>query len=1065
VDHRWGRERRRRTGRRGGILAGCALVLLAAVGAPSLGLADNRSSEPAAARMSVATSLPQGLEWRNIGPLRGSRSIAAAGSPSRPNEYYFGATGGGLWKTSDGGTTWDPVTDGQLTSSSVGAVAVCEANPDVVYAGTGEVQFRENIIQGDGVYRSTDGGQTWTHLGLQDTQTISRIRIDPNDCNRVYAAAMGHPFSPNTDRGVFRSTDGGETWERVLYQNSQTGAADLAMDPGNPGVLYAGMWHAFMRPWGGRDAGTGSGIYKSTDGGDTWTDLTRNPGLPDGLIGKVGVAVSGADSNRLYAIISSANDPGLYRSDDAGHTWAKINDHGNLRARPHYYTRVAADPRDRDTVYVLTDDLSKSTDGGTSFEEIDAPHGDHHDLWIDPNDPRRMINSNDGGANVTLDGGQTWTDQDFSTAQMYGVTTTNDVPYLVCGGQQENDTACVPSDGAGGEFFSVGGGESAIVASDPRDSNVFYAGNYGGTNLTRFDRALPFQRRRIDVWPEIPFGHAPKELRERFAWSVPIVTTPAFPNAVYTSSQHLFRTTNEGQSWERISPDLTRAVPATMELPFGPIYHHPNSSYTYATISAVAPSGLDRSLIWVGSDDGLVHVSRNGGRTWSDVTPPDMRRFTYVSKIEASPHDPGTAYVAAHRYKLEDRAPYIYKTDDYGRSWTKSVDGIPDGDFVRAVREDPARKGLLYAGTEHGIYVSFDDGARWESLRQNLPDTQVRDLVVKDEDLVIATFGRGFWIMDDITPLRGGATVTADPPPTAGSVSGPQAFPAPARQRQGAGQPGSSFQLFDPLDPIRLVDPGVRVEYSLSQPAQEVSLEFLDRRGNLIRSFTGAQVPTTPGQHSFLWNLRYPGPTLFDGLVITFASTNGPRAPWGRYSVRLTVDGESQTQSFEIKGDPRLRGVGPGQIREQFRLAMRVRDRTSDANEGVIAIRACRDQVDDRLDRSDDEDVTSAGERLAEALGVIERALYQTELVPGVSWEGVEPLRLNNEIAYLLAIIESAESRPTDQTYAVFDLLSRRLDRRLADLDGLFDEEVPAFNELLRAHDLEPIDCSRGGGG
>lgn len=1024
-------------------IVGCVVALLVALGGPSL-----------------AESRLQALEWRNVGPNAGSRSIAVAGSPSRPNEYYFGATGGGLWKTTDGGTTWNPVTDGYLTSSSVGAVAVCEANPDVVYAGTGEVQFRNGIIQGDGIYKSSDAGRTWRHIGLRDSQTISRIRIDPSDCDRVYAAAMGHPFGRNEERGVFRSTDGGETWRRVLYRDAQTGAADLVIDPGNSRVLYASMWHAYMRPWGGRDGGPDSGVYKSADGGDTWTNLTRNPGLPRGIVGKVGVAVSGADSDRLYAMISSARDPGLYASDDAGATWRQINDDGNLRARPHYYTRVYADPRDLGTAYVLADALWKSTDGGATFQRIRAPHGDHHDLWIDPNDPRRLINANDGGANVTVNGGATWTEQDFPTAQMYHVITTDDVPYLVCGAQQERTTACVRSDGTGDEFFSVGGSESAYIANDPRNSNVFYAGNYGGTTFTRLDRRLPFQARRIDVWPEIPFGHAPSELRERFAWSFPIVTTPAFPEAVYTSSQHLFRTTNAGQSWERISPDLTRADPDTLRLPFGPIYFHPNSSYTYATISAVAPSPLHREVIWAGSDDGLIHLTRDGGRTWDDLTPPGLPPHTRVNVIEASPHDPGTAYVAAHRYQLDDRAPYVYKTHDYGRTWTTIVDGLGGEDFARVVREDPVRAGLLYAGTEHGVYVSFDDGAHWQSLRRNLPDTSVTDLVVKDDDLVIATFGRSFFIMDDIAPLRG--EIASNPLDGIASVprrAAPRESVPPAAvpaRRQG------SVQLFDPADPVRLVDPGVTVSYSLAVAARTVTLEFLDARRNVIRSFSGEHVPSTPGLHRFTWDLRYPGPTVFEGLVMPFANPDaGPRAPWGTYEVRLTVDGSAQKQTFEIKGDPRLRGVTPADIQEQFRLAMRVRNRTSDAHEGVIAIRTCRTQVDDRIRRADDAAVTRAGRRLADGLGVIERALYQTRLEPGVSWEGVEPLRLNNKIAYLLPVIESAESRPTDQTYAVFTVLSRRLDRRLADLDALFDDDVAAFNRLVRRHDLEPIACGR----
>jgi photosystem II stability/assembly factor-like uncharacterized protein len=1043
-------------------LAAAALLSLVGlailVGGSSPGWAQGRAESAAVQQSSFAS-----LEWRNAGPVRGSRSTAVAGSTARPGEYYFGAVGGGLWKTTDGGENWSPVTDGFLNTASVGAVAVCEANPDVVYIGTGEVQWREWILQGDGVYKSTDGGETWEHVGLADTQTISRIRLHPTDCDRVYAAAMGHPFGPNADRGVFRSTDGGETWEKVLFVDEQTGAADLSLDPNDPDVLYAGMWQAEMKPWGGTDAGPGSGLYKSTDGGNTWTNLTGNAGLPDGLIGKVGVAV-GANSDRVYASFSARPGKGIYASADGGETWQLVNDHGNLLARPHYYTRVVADPQDPDTVWVLTDSLSESTDGGATFERVQAPHADHHDLWIDPTNSERMVNANDGGANVSTDGGRSWTAQDFSTAQMYAVETTNDEPYLVCGGQQENGTACVSSDSNGSAFFAVGGGETAQVAVDPRDSDVFYAANFGGTTFTRFDRELPFQRKRIDVWPEIPFGHPPAEIKERFAWSNPIETTPADPRAAYIASQHLFRSTNGGQSWEQISPDLTRADPSTLEMPFGPVFFHPNSSYTYATLSAIGLSSLDRRLIWVGSDDGLVHVTRNGGRTWTNVTPPEMEPFTYVAKVEASPHEPGTAYVAAHRYKVNDRSVYIWRTDDYGATWTPITDGITDGHFAYVVREDPERRGLLYVGTEHGVYVSSDNGGNWQSLQQNLPDTPVRDLTVKGDDLVIATFGRGFWIMDAIAPLReqtpAASRAAARP---AADDDGDTSESAEAAERAAAPQQapaqGSSFTLHDPDDPIRLVDPGVDVTYALSEPAESVTLAFLDQQGDLIISFSS--VPTTAGEHTFRWNLRYPGPTLFEGIVITFASTAGPRAPWGNYTVRLTVDGESVEQQFAIKGDPRLTGVGPGAIREQFQLALAVRDRTSDANEGVIALRDCRDQVNDRIAQANDPAVTEAGNAVNEALGVVERALYQTELQPGVSWEGVEPLRLNNELPYLLAIIESAESRPTDQTYAVFNLLSERLDARLAELDAIFAEDVPAFNKLLQERGIDPIICSR----
>lgn len=1028
------------------------LARLARLGLVAVVLCGAMGASPPAAK--AAATIDPALEWRNIGPLRAGRSLAAAGSPNRPDEYYAGATGGGLWKTTDGGGTWSPVTDGQLGSASVGAVAVCEADPDVVYAGMGEADLRNDVLQGNGVYRSSDGGRTWAHAGLSDSQAIARIVIDPADCDRVYAAAMGHTFGANDERGVFRSADGGRSWRRVLYANAQTGAASLAMDPRNPRVLYAGLWYAYHSPWTGWSGGPGSGLYKSTDGGDTWSNLTRNPGLPAGLIGKVGVSVSGADSDRVYAIVEARN-PGVFASDDGGSTWRPVNDDAAITQRPAYYTHVIADPRRRDTVYVLTDDLWKSTDGGRTFAEIEGSHGDKHDLWIDPGDSERMIDANDGGATVTVDGGATWTAQDYSTAQLYHVTTTDDVPYLVCGAQQDYGALCLPSDGRGDQFFSPGGGESGYIAVDPRDSNVFYGGSLGGA-LTRFDRRLPFQRRRIDVWPEIPFGQAPGRLRERFQWTFPIATTPAFPEAVYAASQHLVRSTDGGQSFERISPDLTRAVPETLRRPGGPIYKEGSSAETYGTIFAAAPSPLDRGLIWAGSDDGLIHVTTDGGRTWRDVTPPGLPIFTRVSVIEASPHDPATAYVAVNRYQLDDRQPLIYRTHDLGHTWTKIVGGIPAGDFAYVVREDPQRPRLLYAGTEHRVYVSDDDGDSWRSLRQNLPDTSVQDLVVKDDDLVIATHGRGFYVMDDISPLRQAGPQPAPPAPTPSAPApAPPAAPAPPPPTPRA---GAAVQLFEPADVVRLVDPGATVHYWLATPAGRASLTFLDDRGKAIRTF---DVPATAGMHRFVWDLRYPGPALFDGLVMPFANPNaGPRAPWGTYAVRLTVDGASQEQSFDIRGDSRLTGVGPAQIREQFRVALAVRDHTSDATRGVIAIRDCRGQIDDRVRRSGNAAVARAGADLEAGLARIERALYQTKLRDGDD-EGHYPYRLVNKLASLLPVIESAENRPTDQTYAVLDALSRRLERRLNALDGLFD--APAFNALLRARGLEPIACGREG--
>ncbi|HYX31052.1 MAG TPA: hypothetical protein VE863_21125, partial [Pyrinomonadaceae bacterium] len=694
------------------------------------------------------------LHWRNIGPNRGGRSIASTGVVKRPLEYYFGAVGGGLWKTTDGGTTWNPVTDGQLHSSSVGAVAVSESNPDVVYIGMGESCIRGNIMQGDGVYKSTDAGKTWTHVGLADSQAISRIRIHPNNPDVVYVAALGHPAGPNDERGVFRSKDGGKTWTKILFRDNQTGAIDLAMDRKNPNVLYAAMWEAYRVSWQMSSGGPGSGLFKSTDGGDTWAEITRNKGLPSGVIGRIGVAISGADSNRVYAIIENENG-GVFSSDDAGATWTKVSEDRRLRQRAFYYTHIFADPKNRDTMYVLNTGFYKSADGGKTYRTIRPQHGDNHDLWIDPNDPQRMINSNDGGANVSVNGGTSWTAEDYPTAQLYHVATTKDFPYQVCGAQQDNSTICVASQNTRARdvgMYAVGGGESGYIAPSPTNPNVFYAGSQGAL-ITRYDRSTG-ETRDIQPYPRFFSGEPSSALKERWQWTFPIVFNPLDPKTLYLSSQHLWKTTDDGQSWMQISPDLTRADPKTLGLSGGPITGDMNGPEVFATIFTIAPSRLERGTIWTGSDDGLVFITRDEGKNWKKITPPGAPDLARVSLIDASPHRAGAAYVAVKNYLQEDRQPYIFRTDDYGKTWTKIVNGIKPGDYVHAVREDTKRAGMLYAGTEHGIYVSFDNGDQWQSLSLNLPDTQVSDIVVQDHDIVIATHGRSFYVLDDIDVLR-----------------------------------------------------------------------------------------------------------------------------------------------------------------------------------------------------------------------------------------------------------------------------------------------------------------------
>ncbi|HKN56183.1 MAG TPA: hypothetical protein VJX66_27080, partial [Amycolatopsis sp.] len=798
------------------------LVSTAVLVAGSVPAAAALEPPPAADSSASAESLPPNvqsvLSWRNIGPLQGGRSIAVSGSVARPNEYYFGATGGGVWKTTDGGNTWNPVSDGFLSSSSVGAIAVCPANPDVVYAGTGEVDLRTNTVQGDGMYRTADGGKTWTHIGLTDTQTISRIGIDPADCGHVYVAALGHPHGPNAERGVFRTTNGGSTWTKVLFVDNLTGAADVELDPTNPRVVYASTWHVFRTPWLLNSGGPGSGLWRSTDGGDHWTELSRNPGFPGAPLGRIGVAVSPVNPSRLWAIVEAdiGQGGGVLVSDDRGGTWQVATTDPELSQRPFYFFHIFADPKSIDTIYVTSLGLWKSADAGKSFKEIVTPHGDQHDLWIDPTNPQRMAEANDGGGNVSVNGGQTWTGQAFSTAQMYHVAVTNDVPYLVCGEQQDSAGSCVPSDGNGSQRFNPGGAEGGQVAVNPRDSRILYSGGRRGIeNLYVFDERFGVQTNRqvrnIGIWPDDPVGHPAREAKERQEWEAPVVTSPADPDAIYTASQHVFRSVDQGHSWQQISPDLSRNDPRTMGNSGGPINPDQSSGEYYGTVYTVAPSPLNKNVIWAGSDDGLLHITRDFGRTWSDVTPPGLPHFTRMALIDASTHDPGTAYLAAQRYTLDDFQPYLFKTTDYGRHWTKITTGIGATDFAWAIRQDPVAKNLLYAGTQHGVHVSLDNGSHWLSLQLNLPDTPVRDLAIHGDDLVIATFGRGFYVLHGLSLLR-------QLPPTGTPTAGPAvsfAAPAAAVPSPDVSRPVSdgSAVLFRPTDPIRSVDQALTVFY------------------------------------------------------------------------------------------------------------------------------------------------------------------------------------------------------------------------------------------------------------
>ncbi len=997
------------------------------------------------------------FEWRNIGPNRGGRSLSSMGSPGRPNEYYFGATGGGLWKTTDGGNTWFPVTDGKITSSSIGAVAVAETNPDIVYIGGGETQLRGSITQGDGVYRSTDGGETWRHVGLRETQAIARIRIHPTDPDIVYVAALGHPYGDNEQRGIFRSKDGGNSWEKILYKSPKAGGVDISIDRTNPKVIYASLWQVYRRAWKMWGGGPFSGIYKSTDGGDTWTELTKNPGMPEGPIGKIGMTVSPADANRVWAIVE-APEGGVFRSDDGGKSWERTNDDRKIRQRHFYYSRIVADPWDRETVYALNTRLYKSMDGGVTFDtQISTPHGDQHDLWIDPNDPKRMTNSNDGGGNVSINGGETWTEQDYITTQLYHVNVTNDFPYHVCGAQQDNSTVCVPSDGWNnmqargpnhGWYYSAGGGESGYITQHPSKLDIFYAGSQGAL-LTRYDRSTG-QIRDIQVYPRFFSGEPASALPERWQWTFPIVFSPLDDNKLYTCSQHVWLSEDDGQSWKKISPDLTYADPSTLGPTGGLITMDMNGPEIYATVFALTPSQHDINTIWAGSDDGLMHITRDGGNTWTKITPPDMPKFSRISIIEESSHTPGTAYVAANRYQVDDRAPYVWRTRDYGKTWTKIVNGVANGHFARAVREDSVKEGLLFLGTEHGVYVSFDAGDSWQSIQLNLPDTPIRDLQLKNSDVVLGTHGRGFWILDDYDPLREYSDRTAV----------------------------ESLTLFNPHDAVRSAQTAA-LQYYLGEEVDSVKTEIYDSEGNLVISVIGDSIakketevnpwyrtrttgpPTTAkGLNRWEWNLRYKGATMFEGIIIwSGRPQNGPKAPPGTYEARVTVNGITKSAKFNVKMDPRLEGVTEQDLREQFQLASQIRDRTSAANEAVIQIRHIRDQIDDRLEKTNDRRIRKMSSDLMGNLTKIEEALYQTKNESGQDPLNF-PIRLNNRLASLRRSVENGDAKPTDGAYKVFGELSAELDGHLEALDGELTQRLNPLNSRLTSKQLEPVSAT-----
>ncbi len=1021
------------------------------------------------------------LKYRLIGPFRGGRVGAVEGVTDKPNIYYFGATGGGVWKTMDGGVNWTNISDGWFKTGSVGAIDAADSDPNTIYVGMGEETVRGNVSSGDGVYKTTDGGKTWKNVGLTDTQQISRVRVDPKNPNLVYVAALGHLWGTNEQRGIFRSKDGGKTWEKILYRNAETGASDLVMDPANPGTLYASFWQVSRKPYRMDSGGDGSGLFKSTDGGDTWIEITRNKGLPSGVIGKIGVSVSPVNTNRVWAIVE-AKDGGLYRSDDAGETWQRTSENANIRQRPWYYNRVYADSENIDTVYVMNVQFQKSIDGGRNFTTVGQPHGDNHDLWINPKNSKLMINGNDGGGIVTSDGGGTWTDVDQPTAQFYRVATDNDFPYNIYGAQQDNSTVRIASRSDGGaittnNWFSVGGGESGWIAPHPENSDIVFAGSYDGL-LTKYNHRTG-QERNVDVYPDNPMGAGAESTKYRFQWNFPIIFSPHKTDgkyALYAGAQILFRSLDEGQSWTAISPDLTRNDKAKQKSSGGPISQDNTSIEYYDTIFCVDESPVKQGVIWTGSDDGLVQVTQDNGQTWTNVTPKDMPEWVQINQIKASPFNAGAAYFAAVNYKNDDQKPYLFKTSDYGKTWKKIVNGIPADHFTRVVIEDPNKRGFLYAGTERGLFYSTDTGENWQSLQLNLPVVPIHDLTVqkREKDLVVATHGRAFYVLDNLPILyqladAQKAEAFLFKPEDAYRTAGGGGFQLPPTATVGANPPS-----------------GVVVNYYLKQKAsQEVTIEFLDAENKVIRKFTkrpdpigGAPAPdatagggfgrggagdppvaTEAGLNTFVWNFRLPNATTFPGIILWGGSLAGPRIPPGNYQVRLSVGGKAvSTETFAVKADPRLTTTADDFTR-QFALMQKINAKLSETNGAIIEIRDTRTQLENmsrRLKTPDQKDLIDKARDIGRKLTDIEEALYQTKNRSGQDPLNF-PIRLNNKLAGVSSFVDSSDEGPPASAYVVFNDIQAQIDAQLALLAKIKAEDIADFNKQFAAKGLPVI--------
>jgi photosystem II stability/assembly factor-like uncharacterized protein len=999
------------------------------------------------------STLVSALKYRSIGPYRGGRSAAVTGVPGKPNLYYFGATGGGVWRTQDGGSTWENISDGYF-GGSIGAVSVADSDHNVIYVGGGEQTVRGNVSSGYGMYKSVNAGKTWDHIGLADSRHISRVRIHPGNSDVVFVAAMGNLYKPNKQRGVFKSTDGGKTWKNTLFVNEEVGAVDLCFDPTNPRILYASTWRIKRTPYSLSSGGQGSGMWKSTDSGETWTEITHNKGLPKDTIGIIGLAVSPVNPNRVWAIIES-NEGGVFRSDDGGSTWAKLNDDRSLRQRAWYYTRIYADTKDENIVYVMNVSYHKSTDGGKTFVSANAPHGDHHDLWISPEDNQRMIIGDDGGAQVSFDGGQNWsTYQNQPTAQYYRVITDNSFPYRIYAAQQDNSTIRIRHRTSGysidqSDWEVSAGCECGHIAIDPLDNEIVYGGCYDGV-IERMNHRID-QTQEVGVWPDNPMGHGVRDMKFRFQWNFPIFFSPHDPKKLYTASNHLHASSDQGVTWSLLSPDLTRNDTSKQGSSGGPITQDNTSVEYYCTIFAAAESPRVKDLLWVGSDDGLVHVSKDGGTNWKNVTPNGIPEWILINSIEPDPHNDGGCYLAATMYKTGDFKPYIYRTTDYGETWTKITKGIDDEHFTRVVRADPHKPGLLYAGTEAGMYISYDDGKQWTSFQLNLPIVPVTDLTVKDENLVVATQGRSLWLIDDLTPIYQMDEVATDenfvftPKPTYRMKGGQ----AKSLTNAGTNHPAGAMTYFY-LG--KLTD------------SSTVKLIYADAQGETIKTFSNKnekedKLEVTKGSNLFVWDLQYPNAEKFEGLIMWGGSLSGPVALPGRYTVTLEVDDMSYSQTFEIKQDPRSES-SQEDLLAQFNFIKDVNAKVSEAHLAIKQIREVRNQIGQLRPSLKDidggEPLLKMADEIEKSMREVEEKLYQTKNRSNQDPLNF-PIRLNNKLAYLNTITRQGDYRPTKQSYSVKEEISQAIDNEIGILRKIMSEELPKFNQDYRELALDPI--------